>query len=94
MAAYIVFIREGPVRDQGAMAEYRKGKPAPGVTMKALAAYGAQQSLEGEAPDGVVILEFPTVEEARAWYDSPEYQERIPFRRKAADYRAVIVQGL
>lgn len=93
MAAYIVFFRESPVRDPEAMVEYRKGR-AQGFDMTPLAAYGAQEALEGEAPDGVVILKFPTMEEARAWYHSPEYQAVAPFRQKAADYRAVIVEGL
>jgi uncharacterized protein (DUF1330 family) len=56
--------------------------------------YGNIQSLEGKAPDGVILLEFPTVDEARAWYENPEYQEAIPFRQQAADYDVFIVEGL
>jgi uncharacterized protein (DUF1330 family) len=41
----------------------------------------------------VVILEFPTFEEAKAWYDSPAYRKVREHRYKGADYRAVIVQG-
>jgi uncharacterized protein (DUF1330 family) len=40
------------------------------------------------------MLEFPTVEEAQAWYNSPGYQAALPHRLKAADYRAYIVQGV
>ena len=56
--------------------------------------YGTQQELEGKAPDGVVMLQFPTVEAAKAWYNSPGYQKAIRHREKAADYRASIVQGM
>ena len=39
------------------------------------------------------LLEFPTFEEAKAWYDSPAYRKVREHRYKGADYRAVIVQG-
>ena len=37
--------------------------------------YGRQEVLEGAAVEGVVILEFPTFDEAKAWYDSPAYRK-------------------
>jgi uncharacterized protein (DUF1330 family) len=40
------------------------------------------------------MLKFPTVEDAKAWYNSPAYQAAIPHRKSGADYRAFIVQGL
>jgi uncharacterized protein (DUF1330 family) len=93
MTAYVVFFRESPIRDPEAMQAYLKDSSVGPFDMKALAVYGAQTSLEGEAPDGVVILSFPDVEEAKAWYYSPDYQARVPHRLKAADYRTVIVEG-
>ena len=42
---------------------------------------------------GVVILEFPTFDEPKVWYDSPAYREVREHRYKGADYRAVIVEG-
>ncbi len=44
--------------------------------------------------EGVVILQFPTFEEAKAWYDSPAYREAREHRFAGADYRAVIVEGV
>jgi uncharacterized protein (DUF1330 family) len=36
---------------------------------------GATSRLEGEwTPNRFVILEFPSTEQARAWWDSPEYR--------------------
>ncbi|TAL02784.1 MAG: DUF1330 domain-containing protein [Rhodospirillaceae bacterium] len=96
MPAYMIFIREEPVRDPAEMEMYRK-KNAGGASvfkLKPLVVYGAIEAVEGKAPDGVVVLEFPTVEEARAWYNSPAYQAAIPHRKKAADYRAIIVEGM
>jgi uncharacterized protein (DUF1330 family) len=57
------------------------------------ACYGRQEVLEGAAAEGVVILEFPTFEEATAWYDRPGYRKVREHRYKGADYHAIIVQG-
>lgn len=96
MPAYIIFTREGAIRDQSEMEIYSRmnmeSPPDPRLTP--LVIYGDLQPLEGDAPDGVVMLQFPTVEDARAWYDSPAYQAAIVHRKRAADYRAFIVQGL
>jgi uncharacterized protein (DUF1330 family) len=96
MAAYVIFLRESPVRDPAALEAYikqvRENPMDP--NLKRLVIYGAQQQLEGKAPEGAVILEFPSMEAAKAWYNSPGYQKAIPHRQKAADYRAFIVQGI
>jgi uncharacterized protein (DUF1330 family) len=42
----------------------------------------------------VVIVEFPTFAEAKAWYDSPAYREVRRHRFLGSDYRAVIVEGV
>lgn len=100
MPAYMIFLREAPVRDPDALGRYSQANRASaGVFrerygLKPLAVYGATQAVEGAAPDGVVLLEFPTAEDARAWYESPEYQAAIKDRALAADYRAIIVEGL
>lgn len=95
MPAYIVFTRES-TSDQAELDAYMHAV-APtfeGHPVKILAAYGAQQVLEGTPPEGVVIVEFPTVETARAWYDSPAYRQVVQHRWKGSSYRAVIVQGI
>lgn len=95
MPAYVVFIREGEIVDQEAMKAYQSfGGEAPPAGMKALAVYGAMETIEGESADGIVILEFPNVEEARNWYYSDSYQQRAPLRCKAAPYRGFIVEGI
>lgn len=95
MAAYMMFIREGAVVDEEAMKAYqagsRSGPPTPGV--RPLVVYGELEAVEGKPADGVVILEFPDVDAAKAWYFSPEYQERAKLRQKAAPYRAFILKG-
>ncbi len=50
--------------------------------------------LEGEwHGDQTVVLEFESVEAARAWYESPAYQEAVRLRHAAADTHAVILSG-
>ncbi len=92
----MIFLREGPVRDPAELAEYQRlNREAEGSSsLEPLVVYGDIETLEGEAPDGVVLLRFPTAEDARAWYESPGYQAALPHRLRAADYRAVIVEGL
>lgn len=96
MPAYVLFIREGGIRNQAEMDIYqsmtREIPPDPKLTP--LVVYGAMEALEGEPPGGTVILQFPTLEDAKAWYNSPGYQAASLHRREGADYRAFIVQGL
>jgi uncharacterized protein (DUF1330 family) len=96
MTAYVVFLREGPIRDAAAMVDYQRlSRENKGdFKLKPLTVYGALEALEGDAPDGVVLLEFPTIEDAKAWYYSPGYQAAVPHRVKGAEYRAFIVKGI
>lgn len=100
MPAYIAFIREEPVRDAEALGRYSASNRENAATfvgkygMKPLAVYGANETLEGDEADGVVLLEFPDMDAAKGWYDSPEYQAAIPDRHKGAHYRAIMFEGL
>lgn len=95
MSTYIVFTRES-TQDQSELDIYQSqvGATFAGHPIKVLAAYGPQQVLEGSAPEGVVIVEFPTTAAARAWYDGPAYQAVVQHRFKGAHYRAVLVEGV
>ncbi|WP_338048818.1 MULTISPECIES: DUF1330 domain-containing protein [Mycobacterium simiae complex] len=41
-----------------------------------------------------VILEFPTMDAARAWYHSEAYAEILPLRLNGADYSGILVEGI
>jgi uncharacterized protein (DUF1330 family) len=69
----------------------------------ALAAYGgrflvrggAAETVEGDwKPNRVVVLEFDSPEQARAWYGSPEYAEPLKLRHRAAESRMILVPGV
>jgi uncharacterized protein (DUF1330 family) len=56
---------------------------------------GRTDALEGTwAPNRLVILEFDSLERARAWYDSPEYAPAKKIRQRTATSSAVAVEGL
>ena len=50
--------------------------------------------LEGEWADNTVVVAFPDVEHARAWYRSPAYQEILPLRTDNSDGATIIVDGV
>lgn len=57
--------------------------------------HGAEvEVMEGEWPGTVVIVEFPTVEQAHAWYASPAYQEILPLRTRNIEGDTLIVAGV
>lgn len=60
-----------------------------------LARGGACEVLEGDRiPNRVVILEFPDMDAARAWYHSPQYVEARAARDGAATGSFIAVEGV
>jgi uncharacterized protein (DUF1330 family) len=57
---------------------------------------GALETIEGNwSPKRLILLQFPTVEQAKAWYHSPEYQAIVPIRlRHATTHFLSIVDGV
>ena len=52
--------------------------------------------LEGEAPAplAMAVLEFPSVAQARAWFESEDYQAAARIRRGGAENRFVLIEGV
>lgn len=94
MAAYAIFVRE-KLRDPKIIDAYnaKAGPSLAGHPVKVLAAYGGHENIEGAPIEGAVILEFPTMGDAKAWYDGPAYREARALRFQGADYRVFFVQG-
>jgi len=95
VAAYVIFIRE-KLRDSQTIEAYndKAGPSLDGHPAKLLAAYGAIETREGATAEGVVLLEFPDLAAAKAWYDGPAYRAAREIRYKAADYRVLFFEGL
>jgi uncharacterized protein (DUF1330 family) len=84
------------IKDEAGMQAYSRaaGAAMAGGGVTVLAVERKPQVLEGEwHGTQTVVLEFESVEAARAWYESPEYQEAKKLREAAADTNAVIVSG-
>ncbi len=94
MPAYL--IAEVDVNDTAAYEEYKK------ITPGAVAAYGGKFIVRGGTVDSkegnwkparLVVVEFPSMEQARKFYDSKEYAPALAIRLKAAKSRLVLVDG-
>jgi uncharacterized protein (DUF1330 family) len=56
---------------------------------------GATEVLEGDwRPDRVVVLKFPSIEKAKAFYHSTEYVRAREARAGAAVMRMIVAEGL
>ncbi len=94
MAAYL--IAEVDVHDAALFEEYRKVVPATIAKHggKYVVRGGATETLEGGwTAKRIVVLEFPTMEQARKWYHSPDYAPALAMRLKAARTKAILVEG-
>jgi len=95
MTAYIILDIE--VTDPAGYDDYKKLAP-PSIPLyggKYIARGGKSETLEGDwQPKRIVLLEFPSVEQARAWLESPEYAPARALRHKYATSKAIIVEGL
>ncbi|MGX1880905.1 DUF1330 domain-containing protein [Streptomyces sp. NPDC055287] len=49
---------------------------------------------EGEWPGYLVVIGFPDIEKARAWYDSEAYQEIIPLRTRHITGDVILAEGV
>ncbi len=95
MAAFL--ISDVSIRDAAAFQIYRARAAASIAqhTGKYLVRGGEITSLEGQwAPRTIIIVEFPNMEKARAWYRSPEYASALEARDKALSRSLVLVDGI
>lgn len=95
MAGYL--IARVDVRDPERYDKYKK------LAADAIAKYdgrylargGRVETLEGDEESArVVIVEFPSVEQAQKFYDSPEYQEAKDARAGAATGQFIVVESI
>jgi uncharacterized protein (DUF1330 family) len=95
MPAYVLV--DVTVTDPATMDEYRKQVPATVAKYggRFLVRGGAHQTLEGDwKPNRLVVLEFPSLDAIRRWYDSEEYRGPKALRLKAGHANLVIVEGV
>lgn len=95
MAAYVLL--DIDVHDPLGYEQYKKAG-APTIIAyggKPLARGGAAEVKEGNwQPKRLVLLEFDTMEQARRWWNSPEYQEAKKLRHRAASANVIFFEGM
>lgn len=92
MAAYV--IADVEVLDREAIKEYQKRVPETLAPFggRFLVRGGACETLEGDwQPQRVVVIEFPDADSAKAWYNSPAYQEMLPIRWRHSRARFLFI---
>jgi uncharacterized protein (DUF1330 family) len=95
MPAY--FIVDNEVTDPARFQDYRRQVPATIAKYggKFLVRGGQLQTLEGDwKPKRIVVTEFPSIEQARRWYDSDEYRAMKALRLRTARGSVVLVEGV
>lgn len=95
MAAYLFGSVE--ITDPAGYAEYSKQVPPTVASYggRYLSRGGATDVIEGDwVPGRVVIIEFPDMAQLKAWYNSLEYQQLAPIRRRTATTSLVAIQGV
>lgn len=93
-ALVIVDVR---VTDPSKFEEYKKLVPATLAPYggKFLARGGKVETLEGEwRPQRLVVIEFPTLERAQAWWASDEYRRPKRMRMESAETRMIVVESV
>ena len=94
MKGYV--IGDVEVHDPEAYEEYRRQVPA---TLEAyggrfLVRGGKHETLEGDwRPKRLVVLEFDSPEQARAWWESEEYREPKALRQRLSTGSLILVEG-
>ncbi|WP_114783954.1 DUF1330 domain-containing protein [Botryobacter ruber] len=94
MSAYVLV--EIEITDPAAYEDYKKLTPASIAAYKGrfVVRGGKTETLEGDwQPERIVVLEFPSVERARAWWNSPEYATAKAIRQQAANTKMIVLEG-
>lgn len=95
MPAYV--INDMEVTDPQLFEQYKQLSP-PTVAQyggRFIARGGPSETLEGDWwPKRLVILEFPSVAQARAWIESPEYAPARRLRQLSSNSNMVVVEGV
>jgi uncharacterized protein (DUF1330 family) len=94
MPAYIIV--EVSIHDPKGYEDYKKLTPASIAAFggKFLVRGGKTETLEGDwTPERIVVAEFPDVETAKKWWNSPEYEPAKKIRHSTAKTKMIVVEG-
>jgi uncharacterized protein (DUF1330 family) len=96
MTAYVIAHLRDPEKQHPDVAEYleRIQSTMDPFSGRFIVHGGAVDVREGQWPGSVVMLEFPSVENARDWYESAAYQAILPLRADHLEGEVIIVEGV
>ncbi len=95
MPAYIIV--EVEITEPAGYEDYKRQTPI------SLAQYGGRfivrgghaENLEGDwIPNRIVVLEFPSAEQAKKWWSSAEYAPAKALRQRCGRTRMIVVEGV
>ena len=95
MSAYIIV--EVKITNVTEYEEYKKLTPASLLAFdgKFIVRGGSAETLEGDCnPGRIVVLEFPTVDHAKKWWNSAQYAEVKIIRQRSANTQMILVEGM
>jgi uncharacterized protein (DUF1330 family) len=94
MPVYMVYICHS-VSDRTQLEKYWAsiGPTLEGHPIKFLAGYTPFEVLEGENVLGAFVGEWPSMEAAKAWYDSPAYKAIRHLRMDNASYTGLVLEA-
>jgi uncharacterized protein (DUF1330 family) len=95
MSTYMIVTIKN-VKDRASLEQYWKLVDATFASsgVKALAVYTPLKIVEGEGPiDGMVLAEFPDMETATRWYESPAYRAIRHFRLDGTDSAIIFLDS-
>jgi uncharacterized protein (DUF1330 family) len=93
--AYVVVDVERTDLEQAARYSEMSGPSVERHGGRFLARGGALRVLEGDwEPDRLVVIEFASIDAARAWFGSDDYREARAMREGAGTWRMVVVDGV
>ena len=95
---FVIVERLATTGDESIQQEYaalaREILPKYGASYRARSQRNMLLEGDGPAPCCIAILQFPSVDAARRWYDSPENQAAAKIRQSGGKFRLVAVDGL
>lgn len=95
MKAYVIV--DITIRDHNRYEDYKKLTPASLVPFDGqfVVRGGNAEVLEGDwQPGRIVVLEFPSVEKAKAWWSSSGYAPAKALRQSSAETQMIVVEGV
>lgn len=95
MKAYVIV--DVKIHDPKRYEDYKKLTPASLTPFdgKFVVRGGTAEKLEGDwEPGRIVVLEFPSMERAKAWWSSAGYAPAKAIRQASSHTRMILVEGI